>query len=317
VTIVHFDSSLLKVVGANHPFGSYGIVMGVEERDDGILHVRVNDANPNSFLRNWQLPASFLYDAMSHRMSRRHRTRGVILLRRVPAAEREQRAAALPPRMRDFDLAVAPLLSPSLISASPHVQCLSLAFAQLDHYFSPEEIFYEAFLKTATAQRRRGSQAVAWRSVDISMTVLNTHITTRFLSQMATSFLAARHVYGLQVKNEKLDRTSPDTVRGLLQEATARDADHVLLVNYAVREIHGEDGMGNSMAIVQGYDPRTSEVTLLESEYCLFGARWVTTVASLIAASCAASAEGDVDFIVVRKGSDEAAVASPFGASPF
>ena len=310
IIIVHFDSTTIKVVGDAHPFGDYAVVTGMEERQDGHLTVCVNDANPNAFYRSWEMPVEVLFEAMTSRAADTYRTRGIVCIHKKSAAEKE---ASAKKDGRSFDLSVVPLQFPSLISASPHVQCLSIAFAQLGHYFSPEEIFYEAFLKTASVHRRRASQAVAWRSVDISMTVLNKYITSKFLAQMANSFIGCRNAPNLHARQEI---SEPDAVLAMFVDATSPNADHVLCMKYDVETIHGIDNLGHSMGIVQSYNAEEKTVTILEAEFAVFGRCWTVSTDDLFAAnrkSCEGTEGIDLIIVETRESSDSDA-ASPGSA---
>jgi hypothetical protein len=312
--IVHFDHKMLTVVGADNAFGTFGIITGTERRD-GKLMVNVGDANPNSFLRTWQVDIESLFKAMASRMSMRHRARGIIIVTRLGDAP-SAASLAQPSRFRPFDIAIAPLQHAFLISSSPQIQGLSIAFAQLGHFYSPEEIFYEAYLKTVTAHRRRGSQAVAWRSVDVVLSVLN-GISATQMAQVATRFLESRDVTNIAVS--VLDNETPETFEARVQAATAPDCDHLLLVNYAVERVHGMAQMGNSVGLVQSLDAETRQVGIFEAEFSLFGLQWQAPLPTLMEACGVAGAEANASMGVVqmrRVSAEEAASNAQPAAAP-
>lgn len=278
VLTVHYSRQKLNVFGAEHPYGEYGIVTDIHP---SFSAVTVSDVNPNSFFRTWQVDLSMLHAAVTDTSVEGNRGRGYLILRKRPAPP--VKPATL--QSRDFSLAHVPLQHSFKISPCAHVQGLSIAFAQLGHFYSPEEIFYEAFLKTMTDQRRRGSQAYAWRDVEVSLAVLNRKITAPFMVQMVKKFLDSRKVYTIGV--ELVEDIEIAELPKLLIAGTAPDADHVLVLNYDTRRVHTRDS-GNSVALLRAYDTATKTVTMMEGEYCLLGLTWTVSLEGLVEA-------GDLD----------------------
>jgi hypothetical protein len=171
-------------------------------------------------------------------------------------------------------------------SPSPQVQGLSFAFAQLGQFFSPEEIFYEAYLKTVSDQRRRGSQAFAWRDVEVSLAIVNKNIDASMMTLVSKKFLESRKITSFHV--ERLDDIDCDELAQLLAEAADPAAEYVLLLNYNTQSVHGLSNMGNSVALIEGFNPADKTVTLIDAEYSLFGLRWTCDIPQLIEA-------GDLD----------------------
>ena len=272
--ILHYDHKLVKVLGSREPFGDYGILTDV-----GVDSVIVTDTNPNRFYRTWQVPLSMMYAAICHRSHVSRRSRGVIQV----THHAEPRPIVAPTVSRNLTLITAPLQNLFLVSPSPQIQALSIAFAQLGHFHSPEEIFYEAYLKTMEDQRRRGSQAFAWRDVDVSLAILNRKIDKKVMASVARKFIESRKVQNLTA--EHLSDVEADMLPEMLCDACVDTADHLLLLNYDAAVVHGLDSMGSSVAIIKAFDANTCMVTLFDCEYCLFGLEWSVSLDRLAEAA--------------------------------
>lgn len=282
VLLLHFDPSRLLVNGAMHPFGSLGMVVGYDEE---LGSVRVLDTNPNSFLREWSAPLLEVYESvLDNEATRKHRTRGVLLISRVAEGSKTHVFAA--DRERHFQLALLPVQNVFLVSPSPHFQCLSFAFSQMGYFFSPEEIFYEAYLKTMDDQRRRGSQAFAWRDVEVSLSVINKKIDASFMAEVCRKFLESRnpHQTGIStcVSVQVLDDVDVDEELDELLEKSTQSTETVLLVNYDVQRTHQIPNLGRSVALVKGYNKEKQLVELWDAEYAVFGLSFVVTKQKLI-----------------------------------
>lgn len=279
VLIVHYAKQRICVFGANQPMGEYGIVTAFNEETGAVT---VSDVNPNRFFRSWEVPMHALYEAISKTSASAHRPRGCIVVQRL----KEPVAPEQPPRFRDFHLCLVPVQQIFNCSPSPQMQGLSLACAQLGHSYSPEEIFYEAYLKTMTDQRRRGSQAFAWRDVEVSLAMVNKRITAHIMALVMRKFLESRKIFSLGA--EVIDDVDAHDVDALLKEATEPTATFILLLNYNTEIAHGLSGFGNSVALVQGYDPEAKRVSFFDAEYTLFGLQWSCSLETLVEA-------GDLD----------------------
>lgn len=277
VLIANFDGSQLNVFGQSNPFGNTGIIVDFDENES---MVTVVDANVSVYHRTWTVPLESLHKAMQN-LSSGYRNNGLVVVSKV-----EKLSLKIPEHYRIYDLSLLPVQNIFHVSPSPQVQGLSLAFAQLGHFYSPEEIFYEAYLKTMSDQRRRGSQAFAWRDVDVSLAIVNKKIDAKVMTLVSKKFLESRKVTGVTV--ELVDDIDVDHIDDLLLDATAPHADHILLLNYNTQAVHGLSNMGSSVALIQSYDPMSQTVGLFDSEYTLFGLRWTCNLSQLIEA-------GDLD----------------------
>ncbi|KPA81247.1 hypothetical protein ABB37_03665 [Leptomonas pyrrhocoris] len=282
VLLLHFDPSRLLVNGALHPFGSLGMVVGYDEE---LGSVRVLDTNPNSFLREWSAPLLEVYESvLDNEVTRKHRTRGVLLVSRVAEGSKEHIFAAN--EERNFRLELLPVQNVFLVSPSPHFQCLSFAFSQMGYFFSPEEIFYEAYLKTMDDQRRRGSQAFAWRDVEVSLSVINKKIDASFMAEVCRKFLESRnpHQSGAAacVSVQVLEDIDVDEELDELLEKSTQSTETVLLVNYDVLRTHQLPNLGRSVALVKAYSKEKQLVELWDAEYAVFGLCFVVTKQKLI-----------------------------------
>jgi hypothetical protein len=275
--IVSFDRSQIQVHGTSNPFGSTAIVVSFHEEESTVT---LMDANPSVYLRMWTAPLETLHRAMQNLPGDGHRLNGAVILTKSAAAPAT--GAAPKPASRVFDLSVAPVQNIFHVSPSPQVQGLSLAFAQLGYFFTPEEIFYEAYLKTVSDQRRRGSQAFAWRDVEVSLAIVNKKIDARLMTLVSKKFIESRKLTGLTV--EQVDDIDIEELGKVLTEAT-NSKDTVLMVNYNTQNVHGLSNMGSSVALVQSYDEPTEMITLVDAEYTLFGWTWKANLAQLIEAA--------------------------------
>lgn len=293
-------------------FGEFALVLSMDPVTPGTSDhanrlVRLADASSSSLQRSWSMPVSALFDAMALRRAGQLRTRGYIIVRRYPAASITRHT---PSRNRNFSLAACPVQSPFASTPSPHLTALSLAFAQLDYFASPEELFYEAYLKTVTQQRRRGSRAFAWRDMELmSLGILNERFTVALMAQLGTQFLKSRVVHSFVVSVAPEESTaSIDSIRFLVQEMTSTGTTAVLVMNYDVAKAHGLSGFGYSCALVEAYDHETGVVTLLESQCSLFGSRWTTHVDCLgqityceTDGNASPSSKKELGFVIVRQ----------------
>lgn len=282
VLLLHFDPSRLLVNGALHPFGSLGMVVGYDEE---LGSVRVLDANPNSFLREWSAPLLEVYESVQDNdATRKHRTRGVLRVARVAEGGKKPIFAA--DKQRNFRLDLLPVQNVFLVSPSPHFQCMSFAFSQMGYFFSPEEIFYEAYLKTMDDQRRRGSQAFAWRDVEVSLSVINKKIDASFMAEVCRKFLGSRNPHqsgpSAGVSVQVLDDVDVDEELDELLEKATQSTETVLLVNYDVLRAHHISNLGRSVALVKGYNKEQQLVELWDAEYAVFGLSFVVTKQKLI-----------------------------------
>eukprot|EP00744_Colponema_vietnamica_P002146 GILI01003442.1.p1 GENE.GILI01003442.1~~GILI01003442.1.p1 ORF type:complete len:1135 (+),score=293.79 GILI01003442.1:191-3595(+) len=272
--ILHYDHKAIKILGSREPFGDYGILTDLVGDS-----VTVTDVNPNRFYRTWQVPISMLYSAICHRSHVSRRSRGVISITHL----NKEAVPVKPTFTRHLTLTTAPIQNLFLVSPSPQIQALSIAFSQLGHFHSPEEIFYEAYLKTMEDQRRRGSQAFAWRDVDVSLAILNRKIDMKVMAQVARKFIESRKVQNLTANH--MSDVEVEALPEMLAEACSDSADHVLLLNYDAASVHGLKNMGSSVAIVKSFDAETTEVTMFDCEYCLFGLEWKCSLDRLAAAA--------------------------------
>ena len=274
--IVSFNGEMITLFGGKNPFGHVGLVVEFNEAE-GI--VTVADANPSKYQRTWNVSIAHLHKAMQNTHT------GLRLCGTVHITT-EGAKRTTPAISRDYKLSLVPLQIVFYPSPSPQVQGLSFAFAQLGQFFSPEEIFYEAYLKTVSDQRRRGSQAFAWRDVEVSLAIVNKNIDANMMSLVARKFLESRKITAFQV--EVLDDVDCDNLAELLTEAADPAAEYVLLLNYNTQSVHGLSNMGNSVALVEGFNTTDKTVTLIDAEYSLFGLRWTCDIPQLIEA-------GDLD----------------------
>ncbi|KPI88533.1 hypothetical protein ABL78_2345 [Leptomonas seymouri] len=282
VLLLHFDPSRLLVNGALHPFGSLGMVVAYNEE---LGSVRVLDTNPNSFLREWSAPLLDVYESvLDNEATRKHRTRGALLVSRVAEGSKEHVFAAK--EERHFRLELLPVQNVFLVSPSPHFQGLSLAFSQMGYFFSPEEIFYEAYLKTMDDQRRRGSQAFAWRDVEVSLSVINKKIGASFMAEVCRKFLESRNLHqsgpSTRISVQVLDDVDVDDELDELLEKSTQSTESVLLVNYNVLRTHQLPNLGRSVALVKAYNKEKQLVELWDAEYAVFGLSFVVTKQKLI-----------------------------------
>lgn len=282
VLLLHFDPSRLLVNGAMHPFGSLGMIVGYDEE---LGSVRVLDTNPNSFLREWSAPLLEVYESvLDNETTRKHRTRGVLLVSRVAEGTKEHVFAA--DKERHFRLELLPVQNVFLVSPSPHFQGMSFAFSQMGYFFSPEEIFYEAYLKTMDDQRRRGSQAFAWRDVEVSLSVINKKIDASFMAEVCRKFLESRNPHQSStsacVTVQVLDDVDVDEELDELLEKSTQSTETVLLVNYDVLRTCQLPNLGRSVALVKGYNKEKQLVELWDAEYAVFGLSFVVTKQKLI-----------------------------------
>lgn len=299
VLFVLFDNEKVLVFGDNHPFGCTALVVGYNAETESVA---VMDSNPNSYFRTWSVPLSSLYNALLDEEVK-HRRRGCIVLTRRDSP-RESRFPLQ--YSRNFFLHFLPVHNVFHVSPSPHFQALSFAFAQLGHFYSPEEIFYEAYLKTMDDQRRRGSQAFAWRDVDVSLSVINKQIDARFLAQVCRMFIDSRsstksnQAGALKrsggdgaskgdgdgagvIQVELLDDVEVDGLETILMDATRReDNNTVLLLNYDTAKAHDVEQWGRSVALVKSFNPETRMVELWEGEHTVFGLLWTVDIEKLI-----------------------------------
>lgn len=308
--MVHYQKLLLQVFGRETPCGNWGIVTGFDKET---RMVTVSDVHANRYYRTWTVDAQALHRAMSVQRSNL-RSRGLIVLAKQPAGGATpgsggvspatlsgfggQQSISLPSVGRDFHLFCVPLQNMFNVSPSPQMQGLSAAFAQLDHFYSPEEIFYEAYLKTMTDQRRRGSQAFAWRDVETSLAILNKRVNASIMAQVARKFLESRKVTG--VTAELIDDVDPtNELEPLLLEASHPESKHVVLCNYSAAIAHSLEGVANSSALVKNYDPDTRIVTLFEAEFTQYGLWWTCSLDTFIRA-CDLTNEGKSDYGLVK-----------------
>lgn len=282
VVVAHFYMKAIECFGPEHPFGEFGVISdSFEDQHTREVMFAVTDCNPNQYLRTWHVPATSLFKAMVLRHSSRHRSRGILVLRKLDQSSREQRVHAQPARQRHFDLSAVPLQLTFLMGASPQVQGLSMAFAQLGASYSPEEIFYEAYLKTLSAQTRRSSQAFAWRDVEVSLGILPKRITPSLLQRVGTKFLESRRVDDVCISLHTYDE---EGFLGAVQEATDPDCGYVLMIFYAVEPVHKIRSFGNSVGLVETYSPTTKMIGVFEAEFSLYGSRWSCDFSTLTAA---------------------------------
>ncbi|KAH9588664.1 hypothetical protein LSM04_005783 [Trypanosoma melophagium] len=303
--IMLYSPDNIEVFGDSHPFGSTGLLVGYCARTESVT---IMDTNPHGYFRTWPVPLQSLYRAL-HDKDWRHRRSGcIVLTRRTTPIELQ-----FPPEYtREMYLHIVPVQNIFHVSPSPHFQALSSAFAQLGFFYSPEEIFYEAYLKTMADQRRRGSQAFAWRDVDVSLSVINKQIDARFLAQVCRMFLESRNPTKSGKSNmlkrtdgnmngatnnsnnnnddnkdtihvELLDDVDVDDLDTILRDATRREGNKsVLLLNYDTTKAHDVEYWGRSVALVKSYNPDTQMVELFEGEHAVFGLLWTVSVEKLI-----------------------------------
>ncbi|KAG5489438.1 hypothetical protein GH5_00309 [Leishmania sp. Ghana 2012 LV757] len=284
VLLLHFDAGHLLVNGASHPFGALGMVVGYDAK---LGSVRVADANPNSFLREWSAPLLEVFESvLDNEVTRKHRTRGALLVSRIAATGRAAGRAFAPSCSRPFRLELLPVLNVFLVSPSPHFQGMSFAFSQLGYYYSPEEIFYEAYLKTMDDQRRRGSQAFAWRDVEVSLSIINKKIDASFMAEGCRKFLESRNAHQSNTQEtisvQVLEDIDVDEELDELLETSTQSADTVLLLNYDVLRTHQLPNLGRSVATVKSYNKEKQLVELWDAEYAVFGLSFVVTKQQLV-----------------------------------
>ncbi|KAK7196191.1 Phytochelatin synthase [Novymonas esmeraldas] len=291
VLLLHFDPSSLLVNGASHPFGTLGMVVGY---DAELRSVRVADTNPNSFLREWSAPLLEVFESvLDSDVTRKHRTRGVLRISRVAAgggggggSGSSAGPVFAPACSRPFRLDLLPVLNAFLVSPSPHFQGMSFAFSQLGYYYSPEEIFYEAYLKTMDDQRRRGSQAFAWRDVEVSLSVINKKIDASFMAEGCRKFLESRNAHRSDsqetISIQVLEDVDVDEELDELLDKSTKSSDTVILLNYDVLRTHHLPNLGRSVATVKSYDREKQLVELWDAEYAVFGLSFVVTKQQLI-----------------------------------
>lgn len=285
VLIVHFDATLLQVSGATAPFGTLGVVVGYDKELSSVV---ISDCNPNSYLRTWAVSVTQLHQALCDtQLTVKPRMWGCLVVSKVGTSDIPQFPAAY---TRNFLLELLPVKSIFHVSPSPHFQGMSLAMAQLGSFFSPEEIFYEAYLKTMNDQRLRGSQAFAWRDVDISLSVINKGIDATFMAKVCRQFLGSRESAGQQQRSGYLHVDVMEDIDGeagldaLLKESTS-STDSVLVLNYDTEKAHHIPNLGRSVALVKSYDPEKKIVELWEAEFALFGLSLYFTVEQLVGLS--------------------------------
>lgn len=262
---MQFHPNYLVINDSAKPFGGYGIITGFDAESD---LVSVTDANPNRFFRTWHVTLQALHDSISILRHSGRRARGLIVFEKLDGEVESVPHGA----SRAFSLESVPLQNVFQTSPSAQVQSLSIAFAQLGHYYSPEELFYEAYLKTVNDQRRRGSQAYAWRDVEVSLAILNKKIDSRLMTLVARKFIESRKVANLTV--EQLDEVEESDIPEILADCCDDAADHVILLNYDAKRVHKLTDMGSSVAIIKSFDPDTDTVQLMDCEFCLFGLYW-------------------------------------------
>ncbi|CCW66888.1 unnamed protein product [Phytomonas sp. Hart1] len=289
VLIVDFDGSCIHVNGTSNPFGNLGIVVDMIAATGTVV---VSDCNPNVYERTWSVHLSTLYNAIKDTpQTCKHRARGCLLVSR----RQDQQCNFKPEQCADFKLELLPVQNAFHVSPSSHFQGLSFAFSQIGCFYSPEEIFYEAYLKTMNDQRRRGSQAFAWRDVEISLSVINKEVDVHLMVQVSRLFLKSRKFSAVAVNKGESDSTGDadivvdaiddldidDELDKLLREAT-HTKKAVLLLNYNILKAHGIANMGSSTALVRSYNPDKRLVELWNAEYAVFGLSFVVTVNQLI-----------------------------------
>ena len=263
--VAHFHPHFLTVNDSSNPFGAYGLVTGFDATTD---IVSVTDCNPNRFYRTWNVTIEALHESISILRHQGGRSRGLLIFDKLDTEVDTKPLGA----SRTFSLESVPLQNAFQTSPSAQVQGLSIAFAQLGHYYSPEELFYEAYLKTVNDQRRRGSQAYAWRDVEVSLAILNKKIDCRLMTLVARKFIESRKVANLTV--EQLDEVDQSDLPEILAECCDDEADHLILLNYDAKRVHKLSDMGSSVAIVKSYNPDNDMVELMDCEYCLYGLNW-------------------------------------------
>ncbi|RNF22910.1 uncharacterized protein Tco025E_02975 [Trypanosoma conorhini] len=299
VLFVLFNKEKIDIFGASHPFGSTGIIVGYTAATESVM---VMGSNPHSYFRSWPVPLRTLHEVLLDEDAKHRRSGCITLTRRDGPCE-----SRFPLKYtRDFPLHILPVQNIFHVSPSPHFQALSMAFAQLGFFYSPEEIFYEAYLKTMADQRRRGSQAFAWRDVDVSLTVINKQIDARFLAQVCRMFIESRNPTKSSTKGtlkrtsgggaggdgagdadtiqvELLEDVELDDLDTILMDATRReDNNSVLLLNYDTTKAHDVEQWGRSAALVKSFNPETEMVELLEGEHAVFGLVFTVNLAKLI-----------------------------------
>ena len=201
-----------------------------------------------------------------------------------------------------MELTLLPVQQLFVMSPSPQIQALSLAFAQLGHFYSPEEIFYEAYLKTMSDQRRRGSQAFAWRDVDVSLAIVKQKIDARVMFLVTRKFLESRKISSVDV--ELVEDISADELERHVLAACSPDADHVLMLNYNAPLIHHVATHPSSVAIVESYDSSRKVVGMFEAEFSIFGLRWEAELSQLLeAGEVDSESNNPFGFIRLRRGS--------------
>ncbi|RNE97646.1 hypothetical protein TraAM80_09208 [Trypanosoma rangeli] len=297
VLFVLFNKEKIEIFGVAHPFGSTGIVIGYNPSTESVT---VMDSNPHSYFRTWPVPLRTLHDVLLEEDAK-HRRSGCITLTRCEGGCESRFPLKY---TRDFPLHILPVQNIFHVSPSPHFQALSMAFAQLGFFYSPEEIFYEAYLKTMADQRRRGSQAFAWRDVDVSLTVINKQIDARFLAQVCRMFIESRNPTNSSTKGtlkrtgggggnctgdadtiqvELLEDIELEELDTILMDATRREGNNsVLLLNYDTAKAHDVEQWGRSLALVKSFNPETEMVELMEGEHTVFGLVFTVNLAKLI-----------------------------------
>ncbi|CBH15803.1 hypothetical protein, conserved [Trypanosoma brucei gambiense DAL972] len=288
--VMLFNTNEIEVFGDSRPFGSTGLVVGYNKATGGVT---VMDTNPNRYFRTWSVCLHTLFRAMHDADTVHHRC-GFLKVSHCTTLP----APSFPLEYsRETPLRMLPLRNIFHVSPSPHFQALSCAFTQLGFFYSPEEIFYEAYLQTMNRQRRRGTQAFAWRDVDVSLSVINKQIDTVFLAQICRMFLESRNsTRGSSdsqidehndeewlVHVEVMEDVTEGNIDSILRDATRRENNNtVLLLNYDTAIAHDVVGFGRSAALIKAYNPDTKSVLLWEAEHTVFGMFWTVDVPKFI-----------------------------------
>eukprot|EP00758_Cryptobia_borreli_P019803 Tbor_TRINITY_DN9116_c0_g1::TRINITY_DN9116_c0_g1_i1::g.14475::m.14475 len=274
--IVHYNQKHVDILGTMKPFGEYGLVTGYKQSEEIVI---VTDCNPSRYSRSWEVSLSQLHTAIASIGHHGRRSRGIVTITK----HKDPIILKTPQYVRKFDLQVVPMQNTFQMSPSPQIQALSVAFAQLGHYNSPEEIFYEAYLKTVNDQRRRGSQAFAWRDVEVSLAILNQKIDKKIMTLVARKFIESRKISNLSL--ELLEEVEIPDLPDMLIDCCKPSANHVIMLNYDAGKHHEIPGMGSSVALIQSYDEDMDEIGMFDCEYCLYGLQWKCTFQQLIAAA--------------------------------
>jgi hypothetical protein len=120
----------------------------------------------------------------------------------------------------------------------------------------------------------------------VSLAIVNKDIDASMMTLVSKKFLESRKITSFLV--ERLDDIDCDDLPQILAEAADPAAEYVLLLNYNTQTVHGLSNMGNSVALVEGFNAADSTVTLIDAEYSIFGLRWTCDIPQLIEA-------GDLD----------------------